>query len=283
MQRQVLGAGIAARKQDLLGDHQPPGREQDQRAQFGHAVDRQPADEVEREVAIVVDRQHRPERQPLIDRQHHRRHAGRHAQAERHDADHGVVAEQHVCKEPERFHEPRPRREDLVVQEVGAGAGGTASAREPRWHEGGVPGFVLHSEHEACHGPDHEAEGRDQDMPAGRAHGRRQIASEERAQALERIGARPIDRQERPQRETLEIEQQVAVERDGARHRQRRQRSAIEDRQPLQLVERQGPHPTPLDPVDQALELLSLIHISAALPPFPWALRPPFPPAACAG
>ena len=103
--------------------------------------------------------------------------------------------------------------------------------------------------------PTSSAERRDQDMPTRRAHRGRQLVAEECAQPSERTDARTVDRQERPQRKVFQIEQQIAVERDGARHRQRRERGAVEDRQPLQLVERERAHAAPLDPGDQAFEL----------------------------
>ena len=54
VQREILDAGIAAREQDLLRNHQAAGREQDQRAQFGDAVDREPSEKVDGELAVVV-------------------------------------------------------------------------------------------------------------------------------------------------------------------------------------------------------------------------------------
>ncbi len=63
VQREILDARISAREQHLLRDHQAAGREQDQGAQFGDAVDREPAEEVDGELAVVVERDERAERQ----------------------------------------------------------------------------------------------------------------------------------------------------------------------------------------------------------------------------
>src|SRR5262245_33017406 len=92
-------------------------------------------------------------------------------------------------------------------------------------------------------------------MPARGTHRGWQLAPEKKAQTLERVGARAVNRQEGAKREILEVEQQVAVEGDGARDRQRRERCAIEDGQPLQLVERKPAHAMALDPIDQSFEL----------------------------
>ena len=64
---------------------------------LGHAVDRQPAEEIDREVAIVVERQEGAEGEPLIGEQQDGRHAGEQAEAERKEVDpRRVVAEQVV-------------------------------------------------------------------------------------------------------------------------------------------------------------------------------------------
>ena len=78
---------------------------------------------------------------------------------------------------------------------------------------------------------------------------------EEIAQPLDRADARPVDHQEGAQRKVLEIEQKVAVERDGARNRQRGQRRAVKDRQPLQLVQRERADAAPLEPPHQPFKL----------------------------
>ena len=73
VQGEILDPRIAAREQDLFRDHQAAGRKQDQRAQFGDAVDREPAEKVDGQVAVVVQCDEGAERQALIDRQHHGR------------------------------------------------------------------------------------------------------------------------------------------------------------------------------------------------------------------
>src|ERR1700747_2148932 len=92
-------------------------------------------------------------------------------------------------------------------------------------------------------------------MPARGAYCRRQIAREEIPDALSCVDARTVDAQKGAQREILQIAQQIAVERDRARDRERRQGGTIEDRQALQLVERERAGAAPLDPVDQRLEI----------------------------
>ena len=92
-------------------------------------------------------------------------------------------------------------------------------------------------------------------MPARAAHRRGKIATQELAGGLEKSGGRTVDRQECAQRQIFQIEQQVAVERDGARDRERREGGAVEQRQLLELIRVEAAHAALLDRVDQALEL----------------------------
>ena len=160
-----------------------------------------------------------------------------------------------LAKMPNDFDRSRPGREDFLVVEIGPRARRSAPAAEPGRHQRREPGFVLRGEHESRRGADQQAERGDQDVPARGTHRGRQLPPEECPQPFDRIDARPVDGQERPQRKALQVKQQVAVERDGTRDRQRRERGAIEDRQSLQLVERQRAHATSLDPADEAFEL----------------------------
>src|SRR5262249_31804086 len=96
MQSKIIDARIAAGEKGLLRNDQYTGREQDDGAQFGDAVDGQPTQEVDGEIAIVVQGDESAERETLVGRQHDGRNADSQAEAERHDSDCGVVAEQDV-------------------------------------------------------------------------------------------------------------------------------------------------------------------------------------------
>ena len=165
------------------------------------------------------------------------------------------MAEQHIGKDAEGFDCAGPWCEQLLVAETGRGRSGAAAASEPRRHERREPSFVLHRQNEAHRDADQQSQRGDENVPARGAHGCRQIVNEECAQPFERADARSIDREIGAQRQVFEIEQQIAVERDGARHRQRGQRRAIKHRQPLQFVERQRAHAAPLDAAHQLFQL----------------------------
>ena len=255
MHGEILQSRIAARKQQLFRDHQTARRKQDQSAQFGHPVDREPAEEVDGQRAIIVQGNESAERKSLIGRQHHCRDAGRHAQAERHDADERIVTEQHVGEYAEQFDRPRPRGEDFLVVEIIARARRSAPAGKPGRHQRREPGFVLHGEHESRCSANNQAERGDEDVPTGGAHRGRQLVPEECAQSLDRARSRPVDGQKCSQRKAFQVKEEIAVERDRTRNRQRGKRGAVEDRQPLQLVERQRAHAAPLDAADQPFEL----------------------------
>ena len=92
-------------------------------------------------------------------------------------------------------------------------------------------------QHEAHHGAEQQGERGDQNVPARGANGGRQLLSEECAQAGDRVGARPIDGEKSPYRQRFQIKQEVAIEHDGARDRKRGESGAVEDRQPLQLIQ----------------------------------------------
>src|SRR5215471_4236423 len=101
MQGEAFDAGIASRKQQLLGDDETRRGEQRDRGQFGDAVDREPAEEIDGQVAVVVQRQEGPEGESLVDHQHDARDTGREAETKRQQTDGGVVAEQHVGEQAE--------------------------------------------------------------------------------------------------------------------------------------------------------------------------------------
>ncbi len=106
-----------------------------------------------------------------------------------------------LAKMPNASSDARPGREDLLSQQVGPRARWPAPAGEARRHQRGEPGFVLQRQHEPDHRADHEAERRDQDVPAGGAHCGRQILREERPQAGERArcaARRPPERRAAP-------------------------------------------------------------------------------------
>src|ERR1700730_1386266 len=92
-------------------------------------------------------------------------------------------------------------------------------------------------------------------MPARPAHRRRKPIAQKVGEPLRQAGSRSVDHEKRPQREVLEIEKQIAVERDAARDRKRRQGRAVEHRQALQLLRRERGYAALLDQADKPVEL----------------------------
>jgi len=255
VQGQVLDAAIAARKQYLVGDHQAARRQQHQRAELGRSVDRNPAEEIQSQVTVVVQCHKGAERKALIHVEHDGRHAGREPESERHEADECIVAEQEVGKYAEGLERARRGREDDLVEQIGPRARRAPATRHPGGDEGREPGFILQRQQEARSDPDQQRQRRDHDVPVGRSHRRRQLKTKECAQPLAQADARPVDHEVGPQHQILQVEKKIAVERNGTRNRQRGESRAVEDRQPLQLGQRQRPHAATLRTRHQSFEL----------------------------
>ena len=200
-----------------------------------------------------MDCQEGTDDQPVIDQQQQGRHAGHETDAEGEYGDHAVVLEQIIGEDDEAVLEAVPGREQDAAQIFGAGAR-PPPTRQTVGNDGIEPfGFAVHQ-----HEPGRDAQGHrresDQDMPACPAHGVGEAIAEEMAQSRQQAGARSIDHQIGPQRQGLEIAQQIAVERDAAGDGQRGQRRAVEQRHFLQLVGRDAVDPPLFDARDQVFE-----------------------------
>src|SRR5262249_25081506 len=150
----------------------------------------------------------------------------------------------------------------LVAEQLVPRVSGSTIARHPLRHEGVEPGFIADGQQETRGKTRQQAKGGEQDMPARRAHGGGKAAAEEIAGRSQDSRARPLEDQERTEAEILQIEEEIAVEGDAAGGREGGERRTVEQRQALQLLDREHQETAAFDLLDEALELPP-----ASLPP----------------
>ena len=168
-------------------------RDRDQCADLGHAMDRDPADEIDEQAAIVVQRQEGAQDEALIAEQEKRRHAAEDAEPEGHDPDRGVVPEQEVGEDHEGIDEAVPGREDFGSAQLLGRARRPAPAGQPFGNEQAEPGFVGQHHQVADADPGGDGERRQQDMPARPANGGREATLQEATEGFENADARAVD------------------------------------------------------------------------------------------
>ena len=156
------------------------------------------------------------------------------AQGEGEDRDLGVVGEQ----EAGQFRQPLGRRRLVVERRLQEGGRGhrVAPMGHVAVHEAREPvGVAAHQDigHDRRHSRDHE---RRQGLAPQGLRRRRPVAQEEPRQPLRQPGPRAIDEELGPRTQALQIGRQALVQRDRPRHRQGRQRLAVEQRDLQQLV-----------------------------------------------
>ena len=113
--RQVFDPCEATRLDDCGGDRQPARAAKDECAEFGDAMDRNPAEEIDEQPAIVMQRDESAEEQSLVEEQGQGRRAPGDAECEAEDRHRRVVAEERIGEDDERSDESLPWREDFAV------------------------------------------------------------------------------------------------------------------------------------------------------------------------
>src|SRR5262245_3862157 len=92
-------------------------------------------------------------------------------------------------------------------------------------------------------------------MPTVVAHRARKAPTEKVPNRFAEVTPGAVDREIGPRRKRLQVLEQVAIQRDRASHRERRQGSPVEHRQPRQVARAKPRQPLLLQPKKQRFEL----------------------------
>ena len=202
-------------------------------------MDRQPRPVIHAQTAGGIKRGKRAQHQPVGEQQDGCRNAEGETQRETKYSDLGVVGEQEACEEVQPLH----RGSGLVVQYVaklGRRAGRAAAAGQSLRDEGVEPVRIADREDMSDRRAQQQQCGGEQDRPQGVAHRGRIVMGEKSPQAGCKARPPAIDAEIGSHSQALEVEHDVPVQRDAARHGKRRQGRAIQNRQAQQFVRRQG-------------------------------------------
>ena len=94
---------------------------------------------------------------------------------------------------------------------------------------------IRRGQAEAGHRAQDQQGGRQRQLPAQRAHRRREALAHEAPRGLPGGALGAVDADVRARRQALQVLEHVRVQRDGARHAERGEGRAVEDRQPAEL------------------------------------------------
>jgi hypothetical protein len=216
-------------------------------------VRQDPGPELQAERALLVERRERAEQEAVAEEQQDHRHARREAEGRAEHPDLRVVGEEEHGEGAQRV------RRVLVIVERRAqllGGGGRRPALrvalvDQRVEARGIVGGEGEAGQDA---QDHHGRGQ-REVPAQLAHHRGEAPAHEGGGGLERRPLGSVDAHVRAGGQALQVFQHVAVERDHARDRQRREGGAVEHGQPRQLRRRQHPQPAGLAAGDERGQL----------------------------
>ena len=216
----------------------PCGPGEQNREQLGRAVNRQPADKIDRQAALRKHPEHRAEQCHIVNQQQDTGDGKGKAERKSEDRDLRVVAEQKGREHTQSV--------AFLPAKKRAAQGFCARAWHPdirkvARHQGVKPVAVAGDQYIANRGSRDHHEQRNPDIELDRAHRPAPATAKKTAEPAAETGLGAIDQKIGAQRQPFEIVDQAGIERIFPGNRQARQQRPVKRRQGEHVVIRQAP------------------------------------------